>query len=183
MNYIYAKHFRQFEDFTVEKIYKPYRKGGVEIDGKFVGKTFKEQDGKYYEEEWIEGKPVLKAEPTQFNRELFATYKKVFDVQISTPSEVTVDGKTGKEFVLNGLGTYKVKEMLRTDFDLDIPMNGDKELFDWEDGKYKYLEGKSFKMKVTGTGLDTSYKFKLVGEKSQPKEVEKKPVEVEDLPF
>jgi hypothetical protein len=111
---------------------------------------------------------------------------------------VELDGKKGTEFVIKGLGSGKVKDMLREDFDLKIPMvtrdvkgeDGtvtaeEKEAFDWEDSVYQSLEGKSYKMKVVGKMLDTRYNYKLISDTKPASEPVEETVEsVEDLlPF
>ena len=202
--YIYAKHFRNLKEFTITKIYAPYRNGGLEIDGMFVPRTFKYSKGKIMEEKWVgetgSRKPELQETDIKIDKDFFFTYKKVFDVQLSTPVEVELDGKKGTEFVIKGLGFSKVKDMLREDFDLKIPMvtrdvkgeDGtvtaeEKEAFDWEDSVYQSLEGKSYKMKVTGQMLDTRYQYKLISDAkpaSEPVEEKETVDSVEDLlPF
>lgn len=185
MEYIYSKHFRKFKEFTITNIYAPYRSGGIEVDGKFIPKSFKMKDGKWYEQLWSEEQHgfVLSDTPAVANKEWYKTYKKVFDVAIKTPAPATVDDKTSDEFTIKALGTFKVKEMLREDFDVEIPMDGDNEAFDWEDKVYVNVKGKSYQMKVTGKGLDTKYKFKLV---ETPKEKAVDDINSEDmvdLPF
>jgi len=168
--YLRAKHFRNFSEFTIERVYPFYRNGGIEVDGKFQGKTFRYVDNKLQEETWdkVNGKNVKTLVPVteKIGGDFFKIYKKVFDIRITTPTEITVDGKKGNCFTIESLGSFKIKEMLREDFSIVIPMNGDKEAFDWEDDVYKSLEGKTFQMKVTGAGLETKYKFKLVGDKN-----------------
>jgi len=211
-NYLPAKHFREFKEFKIENIFPFYRTGGImDGKGKFHGRTFVFVDGALKEEKWeeLEGKNVKKitalegdvvvydkktkeSESIPFEDALkdwrfWSTYRKVFDVKISVKKEVTVDGKTGTVFVINRLGSWKIQEMLREDFELKIPMNGDREAFDWEDKEYTRLLGTTFKLNVTGKDFDTRYKFKLVdaGEDTQPGFEDKKAEDItpEDLPF
>lgn len=163
MNYIYAKHFREFEEFTVEKIYPFYRNGGVVFNDKFIPKTFKHVDGKLLEEKWTDGTRELVPCSEKLDKEFFKTYKKVFDVVIKLPKEQTVDGVTADTFAIKGLGAFKVKEMLKADFDYEVPMDEEHEKFNWEDDVYTNIEGKTYKMKVRGEKLDTEYKIQLKG--------------------
>ena len=55
----------------------------------------------------------------------------------------------------------------------------EKEVFDWEDKVYESLQGKTYQMKVTGTGLDTRYKYKLTG--SAPENTQAKQEATEDI--
>ena len=164
MEYLKAKDFRQFTEFTVKTIYPAYRSGGVKTaDGRFIGKTFVEKDGKFMEKHFEKKGDkwdISLIEPTVIiDRDFFKTYKKVYDVVITTGE--------GNEFTIQGLGVYKIQLMLKADMDFDVPMNGDKEQFDWEDSVYKNIEGRTYKMKVTGAGLDTEYRISLVDVQSQ----------------
>ena len=124
-------------------------------------------------------------ENAQKDRRFWDTYKKVFDVVVITPEEVTIDGKTGREFKISRLGFNKVRGMIKSDIDFDVPVEGDHEKFDWEDDVYTNIEGCSYNMKVSGSGLDTEYRFKLL-EKKEEKPVDdnfSKEEEEEELPF
>jgi len=124
-------------------------------------------------------------ENAQKDRRFWRTYKKVFDVVVITPEEVTIDGKTGREFTISGLGAYKIREMIKADIDFDIPMDGERPKFDWEDSVFTVIEGNSYKMKVIGIELDTEYNFKLL-DKKEEKPVDdnfSKEEEEEELPF
>ena len=113
------------------------------------------------------------------DKHFYRTYKKVFDVALSLPKaidiETTKKGDDGDyivestdEVVIKGLGRYKVQEMLRSDFSFIVPTDDqDREKFDWEDDFYKTLVGKTFQMRVTGTGFDTKYQFSPQASKTE----------------
>jgi len=171
MEYAYAGEFRKFTEFTIKEIHPPYRSGGLKVDGKYKPRSFKEtKDGlkeSIYNQETSSFELIDITE--EIGKEFFATYKKVFDVvlEVKTPTKILNTKKEeveATEVSLRGLGAYKVKLMLKEDFDLEIPMNGDREAFDWEDDVYKNIIGKTYKMRVTGTGLETSYQVKEVQE-------------------
>ena len=168
MTYIYAKHFRKLKDFTVTGIYAPYRSGGLKIDGKFIPRTFKYEGSELKEQKWNGAGFDLVSFDDKKDAEFYKTYKKVFDVKVKlgNPLEVETTKKelvTTDEFTINALGSFKVKEMLKADFDFQPKMDGEREAFDWEDDVYSDIVGRSFSMKVTGVGMDTSYMFKYNG--------------------
>lgn len=201
MEYIKASSFRQLQKspFVIKTVYPKYQSGGIMMGDKFVGRTFVyDEDKKLKEKKWDdEAKAFVLVDfsDIKVDRDFYKTYKKVFDVAIVTDNEVTVKEKrkgemvevVGTEFVVKGLGAYKLQEMLKEDFDIDVEMNGDRPVFDWEDNLVKRLEGSKFQMKVTGKMLETSYKFKLLEKAPEGNEADfeepVKEVEVEDLPF
>lgn len=174
MLYKYSKDFKQYEKFTVTNIYTPYRFGGVRSGDKFIGRTFRLKDNLLEEQIWTDKRPDWKTargkvivydhisqESVEIEMEdalkdprFWKTYRKVFDVVLKVG---------GEDITIKSLGAFKVQKMLKADIDLDVPMDGDKEEFDWEDHVYKKLVGREFRMKVTGTGLDTEYNIQLVG--------------------
>lgn len=192
-NYVYAKQFRKLKQFTVEDIYKPYRSGGVRVDGKFIPRTFKPVGEGLKEQVYENGGFELKDFSDKMDRDFFKTYKKVFDVKVTLPESIDiettkkVDGKNvivnTDEIVINGLSAFKVQEMLKADFDIVPPMNGDKVKFDWEDEFYEKLKGRTFQMQVTGEGLDTEYRFKLIEKVSASDFDDMKTATDDSLPF
>ena len=187
MEYIKSSSFRQITvPFIVTKIYDKYLNGGVGQGTKFKGRTFKIDNG-LKERVWVDGgfewiDPVndipvqtkedgvknVSPEKALKTPDFYRTYKKVWDTVIETLEPITITEnkkgeeikKEGTEFTINGLGTFKLQEMLKSNFDFEVPMDGDREAFDWEDNFIKDLIGKKFQMKVTGQGLNTTYSFK-----------------------
>lgn len=104
-------------------------------------------------------------------------FPKVIDIiaVANAPFEVTVWDSTakarlpylisaGEEFTLQAFSSWKVRDLLETfELDTDVEVNTEnKKPFDWEDAIRKRLEGKAFTFRVTGSGLETRYKFKEV---------------------
>lgn len=208
--YIKAKYFRNLDkkSFLIENVYDRYRSGGIEVWGKFVGKTFVEVD--------VDGKKVWKEKKWdsvsrtwefvdyegKFDKDFFSVYKKVFDVEVSFFENVTFpvyskeEGKevptvipAGEKVVFNGIASSKIKTALE-----DLDLDGDVELidgkdkagnpskvkpFDWEDETKNLLIGQIVEMRVRGEGMDTKYSFKT-GKKPAVKEEE---IDIDSIPF
>ena len=187
MEYIKSSSFRQITvPFTVKNIYDKYLNGGVGQGAKFKGRTFKIDDGlkeRVWTGEgfqWItpvndipvqtkeDGVKNLSPDKALKSPDFYRTYKKVWDTVIETEEPITIIEKKkgeeiekeGTEFTINALGTFKLQEMLKSNFDFEVPMDKEREAFDWEDNFVKDLIGKKFQMKVTGQGLSTTYSFK-----------------------
>ena len=73
--------------------------------------VFKKIDWVWHEETWAkdaEGKKtrsVTKKEPS------FKEHKKVYDITVKTPEEVTIEDKKWDEIIFTGLGATKIKDM------------------------------------------------------------------------
>lgn len=201
MEYIKASSFRQLQKspFTIKTVYPKYQNGGIKVGDKFIGRTFVYEDKKIKEKKWDDNEKKFVIEDfsdIKIDRDFFKTYKKVFDVVVELDKEVEIEEKRrgemvkakGTEFTIKGLGAYKLQEMLKEDFDIEVAEDSEgRRPFDWEDDLVVKLEGSKFQMKVTGKGLDTSYKFKLlekaVVEKDDIGFEMDKPATAEDLPF
>lgn len=112
-------------------------------------------------------------------KDFYKNYKKVFDVVVYftelqdvvryKKKDGTLLKELNQEVYLEGVGAGKVKNMVRTLLDVEIPMTMGKdrttgeakmvEAFDFEDDLKEQLIGKTCKVKVSGTGLDTKYMF------------------------
>lgn len=208
-----AKQFRILDsvNFQVKEIYSAYRSGGLEVNGKFVGKSFYpfNEEGKtvFKEKFWNADERKFDFRPYdgKLDKEFYKTYKKVFDVHVVLGEDVTlpvwdkeqkkeVDTVVakGNEVVFQAISASKVKTMIE-DLDLDEGIKlvegtdkaGEKAMvkpFDWEDEYKDKLKEQFITMKVRGTGMDTKYKFKQ-GKPFKMEEDDKFAINLDDIPF
>jgi hypothetical protein len=200
--YIKASSFRNIQKspFVVKKVYPKYQSGGIMMGDKFVGRTFVyNEEKKLQEKKWDDNERkfiLADFDDIKVDREFYATYKKVFDVEVECEKEVELEEKRkgeqvkvkGTSFVIKGLGAFKLREMLKEDFDLIVEEDSEgRRPFDWEDELVNTLEGSKYQMKVTGKMLETSYKFKLLEKAEKMEDVgfveEEKPSAGDLLPF
>lgn len=162
MAYLKSKNLRNLQktDLKITAVYPAYRTWWVEVNWKFVWKTFKVVDWKFKEQKWNndERKFELVDSDIKIDKNFFSIYKKTFDVAFEVKSIMEVDGKIDNAFIIP-LSSSKVKDILRV-FVEDIPMNWDKEAFDWEDWLVQNLVWNFIRFTVTWTGLDTKYTYK-----------------------
>lgn len=209
-----AKNFRLLNGvpFIVTNVYPAYRSGGVEVGGKFIGKSFysfpKEngEGNEFREKIWDkEAKEFRFVTYTgKLDKEFFATYKKVYDVEVElarsvnlhvwdkeSRSEVPTAVEAGEKVVFQAISASKIKTMVE-DMDLDggvVLVDGKDKAgnpskvkpFDWEDGCKELLVGVLMEMKVRGEGMDTKYSFKEP--KIERKARKEEEVNLEDIPF
>ena len=119
------------------------------------------------------------------DRDFFKTYKKVFDIEIETEKNISVENykwtQEWNTFVIQGVSAFKIKEMLKATVIDDVPEVDGKEMFDWEDNEYKKLTNVTLKFSVVWTWLDTSYNFKPISKFTSMNEVSD--IDMNDLPF
>ena len=135
----------------------------------------------------------------KMDNEFYKTWKKVFDLEIefAQPVDLKVWKRLEGHVVvsdniinLTTLSAGKLKNMIRGVLDEPIPMTNGKdkvgnpsvvEVYDFEDGMKHLLEGKFVKVKVSGSGLDTTYMFQPWKEFVSYNGSDE--VDVNDLPF
>lgn len=167
MTYLKEKHLRSLAktDLKITAVYPAYRSWGLLVWDKFIWKTFKvdKESWKFMEQKWDENKkPYLVSMTEKMDKTFFQTYKKTFDVAFETANIITIDdGK--KEFTDNQftipVKASKLKDIMRV-FIEDIPMDWDREAFDWEDNFTQNLVWNFIRFTVTWQWLDTKYTYK-----------------------
>lgn len=110
----------------------------------------------------------------KIDKDFYQNFKKVFDISILLEKEIEVKKykdvtDISDEVVLSWVGSGKIKNMIRTLVDEEIPMvdgkdrtTGEKikvEAYDFEDTMKDLLKGKFCQMKITWVGMDTKYIF------------------------
>ena len=139
--YLKAKHFRLLDKkgFVIENVYPAYRSGGVEVNGKFVGKSFYsfpvEGTDKTEFREKIWNKDLREFQFVKYegklDKEFFSVYKKVFDIEVSlldsisaptwdsiSRSEIDTFIAIGDKVVFQGVSSSKLKTLME-DLELD----------------------------------------------------------------
>jgi len=144
----YTNNLRQFAGKTlkVTEVYPRYRAGGVELNGKFIFKQYKEfpitadevvttggkliegEKTEWREQVWLDGKPTFHKLPagTDF-KEFYKIYKKVFDISVELESPMTIIRykdvtEEGDRAIIQGVSGSKIKSMLEMLTDFEPPM-------------------------------------------------------------
>ena len=136
------------------------------MGGKFIYRVFKtDKDGKLMEQKWENWKATFKPFSDKIDKDFFSTYKKVFDVEITTAKPIPITTYKGLQeddtFVLQATSSGKVQSMILATILDEAPTKEDgKKEYDWEDGIINSLEGQFVKFGITWTWLETRYNFK-----------------------
>ena len=177
-------------NIRINNIYPFYRSWWVKTaDWKFIWRTFKySADARLMEQKWNANERKFELVPfddIKVDRDFFKTYKKVFDIEIETEKNISVENykwtQEWNTFVIQGVSAFKIKEMLKATVIDDVPEVDGKEMFDWEDNEYKKLTNVTLKFSVVWTWLDTSYNFKPISKFTSMNEVSD--IDMNDLPF
>lgn len=224
------------QSLGINRVFSNYRAGGLEVNGKYTARVFhyfpkrlteevvmgndesaKKVDGdvmELRERKWNKDARTFEFHKVKdkLDREFFATYKKVYDVEviISQPTKLPVwdsMSKTeveetfpaGTSIVLKEFPASRLKAVLEVlDLDASIQLVDGKDKagnpakvkpFDWEDDVKDLLERKFISFKVRGAGLDTTYTFKEGKEfdanamMSEASLPQGEEIDVNDLPF
>ena len=168
MTYLKEKHLRNLAktDLKITAIYPAYRSGWLVVWDKFIWKTFKvdKESWKLMEQKWNDSTKKFELIPMteKMDKTFFQTYKKTFDVAFETANIITIDD-VKKEYTDNQftipVKASKLKDMMRV-FIEDIPMDWDREAFDWEDNFTQNIIWNFIRFTVTGKWLDTKYTYK-----------------------
>ena len=197
------------QSLKIKKVFNNYRSGWVEVAGKYVARSFIYFPKRLTEDMVVswderakltpqdEGNMELREkkwnkEARQFefykvtdklDREFFAAYKKVYDIEIVTSKDITLPlwdsaSRTevptlvpaNSEVILKEFPASRLKALLEAlDLDGSIQLVDGKDKagnpakvkpYDWEDDVKDLLNDKFFSFKVRGEGLDTTFTFK-----------------------
>lgn len=197
------------QSLKIKKVFNHYRSGGLEVAGKYVARQFVYFPKRLSDEVVISGDERAKLTPAdegnmelrerkwnketrqfefhkvkdKLDKEFYATYKKVYDVELFNSQDVTLPlwdsaSKTeiltlvpaGSDVFLKEFPASRLKALLEAlDLDASIQLVDGKDKagnpakvkpYDWEDDVKELLNDKYFSFKVRGEGLDTTFTFK-----------------------